>query len=128
MSRLRMMRYSKGDWYMLALMIALYIAMMGVIIRISAKNSHLQREIQERDFKEQRELLNLQWQHDVMNHIIDSLENQEEKVRIVTKNKIQYVKEIAIHDTMLLDSIASSILLKLDSMDRARYFETITNQ
>lgn len=113
---------------MLALMIALYIAMMGVIIRISAKNSHLQREIQERDFKEQRELLNLQWQHDVMNHIIDSLENQEEKVRIVTKNKIQYVKEIAIHDTMLLDSIASSILLKLDSMDRARYFETITNQ
>lgn len=123
-----MMKYSKGDWYMLALMIALYIAMMGVIIRISAKNSHLQREIQERDFMEKRELLNLQWQHDVMNHIIDSLENQKEKVRIVTKNKIQYVKEIAIHDTMLLDSIAHGILLKLDSMDRARYFETITNQ
>jgi hypothetical protein len=128
MSRLRMMRYSKGDWYMLALMIALYIAMMGVIIRISAKNSHLQREIDERDFKDKRELLNLQWQHDVMNHIIDSLEHRETEVKIITKNKIHYVKEIAIHDTMLLDSIAHGILLKLDSMDRARYFETITNQ
>jgi len=123
-----MMRYSKGDVILMSIMIILYIGMMGVIIRISTKYSHLQREVQEKEFHEQRELLQLEWQNGVMRHMIDSLNHQEEKIKIVTKNKIQYVKEIAIHDTMLLDSIAQSILLKLDSMDRARYFDSITNQ
>jgi hypothetical protein len=123
-----MMRYSKGDVILLSIMMILYIGMMGVIIRISTKYSHLQREVQEKEFHEQRELLQLEWQNGVMRNMIDSLNKQEEKIKIVTKNKIQYVKEIAIHDTMLLDSIAQSILLKLDSMDRARYFDSITNQ
>ena len=123
-----MMRYSKGDMILLSIMIILYIGMMAVIIRISTKYSHLQREVQEKEFHEQRELLQLEWQNGVMRHMIDSLNHQEEKIKIVTKNKIQYVKEIAIHDTMLLDSIAQSILLKLDSMDRARYFDSITDQ
>jgi hypothetical protein len=109
-------------------MMILYIAMMGVIIRLSNKYTHLQREVQEKEFHEQQELLQLEWQNGVMRNMIDSLNHQEEKIKIVTKNKIQYVKEIAIHDTMLLDSIAQSILLKLDSMDRARYFDSITNQ
>lgn len=122
------MRYSKGDVILLSIMMILYIGMMGVIIRISTKYSHLQREVQEKEFHEQRELLQLEWQNGVMRNMIDSLNKQEEKIKIVTKNKIQYVKEIAIHDTMLLDSIAQSILLKLDSMDRARYFDSITNQ
>lgn len=113
---------------MLILMIALYLAMFGIIIRLSNRYNHLQQEMAEIDFKQKRELLQLQWQHDLMNHIIDSLEHKETEVKIITKNKIKYVKEIAIHDTMLLDSIAHSILLKLDSMDRSRYFETITNQ
>jgi hypothetical protein len=123
-----MMRYSKGDVILLSIMMILYIGMMGVIIRISTKYSHLQREVQEKEFHEQRELLQLEWQNGVMRNMIDSLNKQEEKIKIVTKNKIQYVKEIAIHDTMLLDSIAQSILLKLDSMDRARYFDSITTQ
>jgi hypothetical protein len=122
------MKYSKGEAYMMILMIALYIAMFAVIIRLSNRYNHLRTEMAEIDFKQKRELLEFQWQHDVMNHIIDSLEHRETEVKIITKNKIQYVKEIAIHDTMLLDSIAHGILLKLDSMDRARYFETITNQ
>jgi predicted Holliday junction resolvase-like endonuclease len=123
-----MMKYSKGDVILLSVMMILYIGMMGVIIRLSTKYTHLQREVQEKEFHEQRELLQLEWQNGVMRHMIDSLNHQEEKIKIVTKNKIQYVKEIAIHDTMLLDSIAQSILLKLDSMDRARYFDSITNQ
>jgi predicted Holliday junction resolvase-like endonuclease len=123
-----MMKYSKGDVIMLSVMMILYIGMMAVIIRLSTKYTHLQREVQEKEFHEQRELLQLEWQNGVMRHMIDSLNHQEEKIKIVTKNKIQYVKEIAIHDTMLLDSIAQSILLKLDSMDRARYFDSITNQ
>ena len=123
-----MMRYSKGDVILLSIMMILYIAMMGVIIRLSNKYTHLQREVQEKEFHEQQELLQLEWQNGVMRNMIDSLNHQEEKIKIVTKNKIQYVKEIAIHDTMLLDSIAQSILLKLDSMDRARYFDSITNQ
>jgi predicted Holliday junction resolvase-like endonuclease len=122
------MRYSKGDVILLSIMMILYIGMMGVIIRLSNKYTHLQREVQEKEFHEQQELLQLEWQNGVMRHMIDSLNHQEEKIKIVTKNKIQYVKEIAIHDTMLLDSIAQSILLKLDSMDRARYFDSITNQ
>jgi predicted Holliday junction resolvase-like endonuclease len=122
------MRYSKGDVILLSIMMILYIGMMGVIIRLSTKYTHLQREVQEKEFHEQRELLQLEWQNGVMRNMIDSLNHQEEKIKIVTKNKIQYVKEIAIHDTMLLDSIAQSILLKLDSMDRARYFDSITNQ
>ncbi len=128
MSRLRMMKYSKGDVILLSVMMILYIGMMGVIIRLSTKYTHLQREVQEKEFHEQREMLQLEWQNGVMRNMIDSLNKQEEKIKIVTKNKIQYVKEIAIHDTMLLDSIAQSILLKLDSMDRARYFDSITNQ
>jgi predicted Holliday junction resolvase-like endonuclease len=123
-----MMRYSKGDVILLSVMMILYIGMMGVIIRLSTKYTHLQREVQEKEFHEQREMLQLEWQNGVMRHMIDSLNHQEEKIKIVTKNKIKYVKEIAIHDTMLLDSIAQSILLKLDSMDRARYFDSITNQ
>ncbi len=122
------MRYSKGDVILLSVMMILYIGMMGVIIRLSTKYTHLQREVQEKEFHEQREMLQLEWQNGVMRHMIDSLNHQEEKIKIVTKNKIKYVKEIAIHDTMLLDSIAQSILLKLDSMDRARYFDSITNQ
>jgi hypothetical protein len=113
---------------MMILMLVLYLCMMALIIKLSNMYNHTKRDADEKDFIQKRELMQLEYQKESMKHIIDSLSNEEEKVKIITKNKIQYVKEIAIHDTMLLDSIAHSILLKLDSMDRAGYFDSITNQ